>query len=83
MTKLNSMKIAEARDALRKGDVTSVELTEACLTAIESADALGAFVHKTPDIAMERAKAADARLQAGDAPDLCGVPLCINYLFCT
>ena len=32
MTDLNKLTIAEARDALRKGDVTSVELTEACLT---------------------------------------------------
>ena len=57
--KLNALTIAEARDALRKGDVTSVELTEACLTAIDSADALNAFVHKTPELALERARAAD------------------------
>ena len=31
-------------DALRKGDTTSAEITSACLTAIEGADALGAFV---------------------------------------
>ncbi|EAR51383.1 glutamyl-tRNA amidotransferase subunit A [Oceanicola granulosus HTCC2516] len=77
------MKIAEARDALRKGEVTSLELTEACLAEIEAADALNAFVHKTPELARERAAAADARLKAGDAPDLCGVPLGIKDLFCT
>lgn len=44
---LNRMTIADARDALRKGDVTSLELTEACLGAIEGAGALGAFVHHT------------------------------------
>jgi hypothetical protein len=48
------MTIAEARDALRKGEVTSVELTEACLKAIDAAGTLNAFVHKTPDIAMDR-----------------------------
>ena len=83
MSELSNMKIAEARDALRSGDVTSVELTEACLTAIDAADALGAFVHKTPEIARERAAAADARIKAGDAPDLCGIPLGIKDLFCT
>ena len=83
MSELSNMKIAEARDALRAGDVTSVELTEACLTAIDAADALGAFVHKTPEIARERAAAADARIKAGDAPDLCGIPLGIKDLFCT
>ena len=75
MTELTKMKLAEARDALRKGDVTSVELTEACLSAIEGADALGAFVHKTPEIALEQAKAADARIKAGDAPAMCGLPI--------
>ena len=47
MSELNKLGLAEARDALRKGDTTSVELTEACLTAIDAADALNAFVHKT------------------------------------
>jgi len=83
MTDLNKLTIAEARDALRKGDTTSVALTQACLTAIEGADALGAFVHKTPEIALERAAAADARLQEGDAPDMCGIPVGIKDLFCT
>ncbi|TNF23217.1 MAG: Asp-tRNA(Asn)/Glu-tRNA(Gln) amidotransferase subunit GatA [Rhodobacteraceae bacterium] len=83
MAELNGMKIAEARDALRKGDVTSVELTEACLGAIEGAGALNAVVHKTPEIALEQARAADARIKAGDAPDMCGIPLGIKDLFCT
>ncbi len=83
MSDLTKMTIADARDALRKGDVTSVELTQACLTAIDAADALGAFVHKTPEIAMERATAADARIKAGDAPDMCGIPVGIKDLFCT
>ncbi|BBU55551.1 glutamyl-tRNA(Gln) amidotransferase subunit A [Mameliella alba] len=83
MTELTKLKIAEARDALRKGDVTSAELTEACLTAIEGAGALNAFVHKTPEIAREQAAAADARIKAGEAPALCGIPLGIKDLFCT
>src|SRR6056297_2959182 len=83
MTDLNALTIAEARDALRKGEVTSVELTEACLKAIEGADALGAVVHKTPEIARERAAAADARIKAGGAPSMCGIPVGIKDLFCT
>ncbi|WHZ36818.1 Asp-tRNA(Asn)/Glu-tRNA(Gln) amidotransferase subunit GatA [Sagittula sp. MA-2] len=83
MSELTKLKIAEARDALRSGDVTSAELTDACLSAIDQADALNAFVHKTPEIAREQAAAADARLKAGDAPSLCGIPLGIKDLFCT
>ncbi|WP_209504626.1 MULTISPECIES: Asp-tRNA(Asn)/Glu-tRNA(Gln) amidotransferase subunit GatA [unclassified Ruegeria] len=83
MSDLNKLGLAEARDALRSGDVTSVELTDACLKAIDEADALNAFVHKTPELAMERAKAADERIQHGDAPSMCGLPIGIKDLFCT
>ncbi|MBZ4021281.1 Asp-tRNA(Asn)/Glu-tRNA(Gln) amidotransferase GatCAB subunit A [Rhodobacter sp. TJ_12] len=80
---LNKLTIAAARDGLKAGEFTSVELTESCLSAIEGADALNAYCAKTPEIALEQAKAADARLKAGDAPALCGIPLGIKDLFCT
>ncbi|MFD3190622.1 Asp-tRNA(Asn)/Glu-tRNA(Gln) amidotransferase subunit GatA [Sedimentitalea sp. HM32M-2] len=83
MSDLNKMGLADARDALRQGETTSVELTQACLTAIDAADALNAFVHKTPEIALERAAAADTRIRAGDAPAMCGLPIGIKDLFCT
>ncbi len=79
----NTLTIADARDALRKGDLTAVDLTMACLTAIDAGDGLNAFVHKTPEIALTQARAADARLASGDAPAMCGIPLGIKDLFCT
>ncbi|AUJ63662.1 aspartyl/glutamyl-tRNA amidotransferase subunit A [Aestuarium zhoushanense] len=81
MTDLNKLTIAEARDALKKGETTSVALTEACLAAIDAQGVLNAVVHKTPELAMEQAKAADARGYA-DAPALSGIPLGIKDLFC-
>ncbi len=83
MSDLTKLTIAQARDAMRKGETTSAEITAACLTAIEGADALGAFVHHTPEIATAQAAAADTRIKAGDAPDMCGIPLGIKDLFCT
>lgn len=83
MTDLNKLTIAEARDRLRARDVTARELTEACLSAIDGAGALNAFVHRTPEIARDQADAADARLAAGDAPAMCGIPVGIKDLFCT
>ncbi len=83
MSDLNKLGLAEARDALRAGETTSMELTEACLGAIDAAGALNAFVHKTPELARERAAAADARIKAGDAPAMCGLPVGIKDLFCT
>ncbi len=79
----NTLTIAAARDALRNREITAVDLTMSCLTAIDAGDALGAFVHKTPELALEQARAADARLAAGDAPSMCGIPLGIKDLFCT
>jgi len=83
MSDLNKLTIAEARDHLRAKEITAQELTQSCLSAIDGADALGAFVHKTHDLAMTQAQAADDRLAAGDAPDMCGIPLGIKDLFCT
>ncbi len=79
----NTWTIAAARDALRAGQITAVDLTMSCLTAIDAADGLNAFVHKTPDIALEQARAADLRLAKGDAPAMCGIPLGIKDVFCT
>ncbi|PHQ95756.1 MAG: Asp-tRNA(Asn)/Glu-tRNA(Gln) amidotransferase GatCAB subunit A [Marinosulfonomonas sp.] len=83
MSDLNTLTIADARDKLRSGEVTSVDLTSACLDAVQGAKTLNAFVHDTPEIARAQAKAADARIKAGDAPDMCGIPLGIKDLFCT
>ena len=84
MSALNELTIAQARDALVKGETTSLALTEACLAAIESAGVLNAFVHKTPEIAMARAKAADERRKANEeAPAMLGIPVGIKDLFCT
>ena len=83
MGELNKLTIADARDKLRSGEITSQALTEACLTAVKEAKSLNAVVHDTSELAMEQAKAADARIAAGDAPDMCGIPLGIKDLFCT
>ena len=83
MTDLSKLTIASARDAMRKGDVSSVELTNAYLGAIDGSGVLNAFVHNTPEIAKVQAEAADKRIKAGDAPDMCGIPLGIKDLFCT
>ena len=83
MSELNKLTIADARDKLRSGEIKAVELTQACLDAADAGKALNAVVHPTPEIALEQAAAADARLASGDAPDMCGIPLGIKDLFCT
>ncbi len=82
MAGLSGLTIAEARDRLRSGAIGATELTEACLGAADAAGALNAFSVITGEMARAQAAAADARLRASDAPDLCGIPLGIKDLFC-
>ena len=83
MTDLHKITIAEARSRLRKKEITSVELTEACISAVEGSEALNAYCVKTPELARMQAKKADELLLKGNAPDMCGIPLGIKDLFCT
>lgn len=82
MTGLNKLTIADARDALRKGEASAVELTEACLAAIDAAGALNAFVHHTPELARKMAGQADQRIKAGEAAPMTGIPLGVKDVFC-
>lgn len=84
MSELTGLTLAEARDRLTKKEITSHELTEAHLAAIEAANgALNAYIVPTPDKALDMAKASDARLANGKGLPLDGLPLGIKDLFCT
>jgi aspartyl-tRNA(Asn)/glutamyl-tRNA(Gln) amidotransferase subunit A len=83
VTDLTALTLAEARDALKAKTFTAVELTDAYLAAMETARGLNAYVAETPDIARDMAKASDARIAAGEAGPLEGLPLGIKDLYAT
>jgi aspartyl-tRNA(Asn)/glutamyl-tRNA(Gln) amidotransferase subunit A len=83
LTELTSLTLAEGRDALRSRRISSVELTEAHLAAIERANGLNAFVATTPERALEMARASDARLAKGSAGPLEGLPIGVKDLYAT
>ncbi|MSU88664.1 Asp-tRNA(Asn)/Glu-tRNA(Gln) amidotransferase subunit GatA [Rhodobacteraceae bacterium 2CG4] len=83
MTAPRGLTIAQARDALRKGAFTARELAETYVAAAEEGARLNAFIAHTSEQALKQADAADARLKAGDAPAMCGIPLGIKDLFAT
>src|SRR3954454_16069492 len=83
MTDLTSLTLAEARDGLAQKLFTSLELTQAHLSAIEAARALNAFVLETPDQARAMARAADQTIAKGEGGPLAGIPLGIKDLFAT
>ena len=84
MTELTKLTIAEAREKLTSKAFTATELTEAYLSAIDTAnDKLNAYVAVTHDRARAMAKASDEKIAKGEAGTLEGIPLGIKDLFAT
>jgi aspartyl-tRNA(Asn)/glutamyl-tRNA(Gln) amidotransferase subunit A len=75
--------LAEARDALAAGKLSSLELTKAYLAAMERARALSAYIAETPDQALAMARASDARIARGEAGPLEGLPIGVKDLYAT
>lgn len=84
-TDLTALSAAMAAQAIREGAISSVELVGACLQRIASREPeVGAWEHLDPDLALARAREADAALAKGDdVGPLHGVPLGIKDIFDT
>ena len=68
--------VAELAQALASKRLSSVELTTALFDRIDAIDPhLNAFLARDRKRALGAAKAADARLAAGDATPLTGIPI--------
>jgi Asp-tRNAAsn/Glu-tRNAGln amidotransferase A subunit and related amidases len=83
-TQPHDLTALEQAAALRRGELSAVELVEHHLRRIDDLDAtLGAFVTVTADAALEQAREADVALAAGDDRPLLGVPTAIKDLAMT
>jgi aspartyl-tRNA(Asn)/glutamyl-tRNA(Gln) amidotransferase subunit A len=83
VSELTVLTLAQARDGLKKKDFSAVELADAHLAEMEKARSLNAYVLETPERASAMAKASDARIAAGKAGPLEGIPLAVKDLFAT
>jgi amidase len=84
MSDLHQLSATEQLRALRAGAVSSRDLTEHYLTRIEELDGqLGAFVTVIPELAIEAATHADARLSEGEFSPLLGLPIGVKDLYPT
>lgn len=82
MSALLNLSLAAAADKLKAKEISAQELTQVALDRAQAVDN-GAFITKTPDLALEMAQAADARLARGEGGLIEGVPLGIKDLFNT
>src|SRR6185437_13070098 len=84
MAELHDLTALEAAAAVRRREVSPVELVEHGLDRIARLDQqVGAFVTVTPDAALEQARAAERAVADGDPaalPPLFGVPTAIKDL---
>ncbi|MPZ62359.1 MAG: Asp-tRNA(Asn)/Glu-tRNA(Gln) amidotransferase subunit GatA [Propionibacteriales bacterium] len=85
MSELTRMGAADLAQAIRSGAVSSVEVTQAHLNRIYDVDTgVHAFLHVSGEVALEAARAADARRSAGEsASSLDGVPVAVKDVFTT
>ena len=81
---LTDFPLVAARDGLRRGDFTSLELVDAHLDAIDALNPqLNAFITVTAEQARDEAGKADTARKGGANGALLGLPLAIKDLFCT
>ena len=81
---MHNKTIAELAAGLKAGEFTSEELTRAYLERIKQLDGdLNSYITVTEEQALEQARAADARIAAGESGPLTGVPIAHKDIFCT
>jgi len=87
---LYQLTIHNAAELLREGEISALELTQSVLDRIVAVDnSVRAYLTLLPEVALEQARAADARFaawrKAGRAellPPLLGIPLAIKDVIC-
>ncbi|MBN1219711.1 MAG: Asp-tRNA(Asn)/Glu-tRNA(Gln) amidotransferase subunit GatA [Anaerolineae bacterium] len=76
---LYSLTIHAAQDKLRRGEITSVELTGSVLERIATVEEkVGAYISVQKELALQMARLADERRASGEDNPLLGIPLGIK-----
>ncbi|MBI2845781.1 MAG: Asp-tRNA(Asn)/Glu-tRNA(Gln) amidotransferase subunit GatA [Chloroflexi bacterium] len=76
---LHALTVHEARELLRKREITAVELTQAILERTSLIDGkIKSYLNLAPEAALEQAGQADALLNSGSRAPLLGIPVAIK-----
>jgi aspartyl-tRNA(Asn)/glutamyl-tRNA(Gln) amidotransferase subunit A len=80
---LHALSVTELAALLRQRKVSAVEVASHFLSRVHAHQDLGAFLATDEAVTMAQARAADARLAAGDTAPLLGVPVAHKDVFVT
>ena len=81
---LTSLTLVELRDALRRGETTSVVTTQAMLDRIVALDnEIKSYLSVADELALEQAAEADNRRGQGEDSPLLGIPVAVKDIICT
>ncbi|HLF04188.1 MAG TPA: Asp-tRNA(Asn)/Glu-tRNA(Gln) amidotransferase subunit GatA, partial [Dehalococcoidia bacterium] len=84
MAELWQLAIHEAAQRLQRREISSLELTRACLARIHQVEGqVQAYLTITEEGALAQAQEADQRIAAGRGQPLTGIPLQIKDIICT
>ena len=83
MSNLLDFDLSSASKALKNKEISSFELTNAYVDAIESTSNLGAYLNVQKDYALQMAKKSDEKISQGMAGPLEGIPIAVKDMFCT
>lgn len=80
---MHKLSLRGLSEALKKRELTSIELTEHFLARINNHPEVNAFISVNEENALRRAKIADHLLQNGQGSALTGIPFAHKDIFCT
>jgi aspartyl-tRNA(Asn)/glutamyl-tRNA(Gln) amidotransferase subunit A len=83
MTAIHTLSVAALATDLANKKISAVEAAQCYLARIKAHSALGAFLAVDEEVSLAQARAADARLAAGQTSPLLGVPIAHKDIFAT
>ncbi|MBC7436616.1 MAG: Asp-tRNA(Asn)/Glu-tRNA(Gln) amidotransferase subunit GatA [Bdellovibrionales bacterium] len=83
MSELHDLTVAQLAAQIRSKELGAVEVAQHYLGRIRAHESLGAFLSTNEEVTLAQARAADARIGAGEQSPLLGVPIAHKDIFVT
>jgi aspartyl-tRNA(Asn)/glutamyl-tRNA(Gln) amidotransferase subunit A len=80
---IHDLTVAQLARQLRAKEISAVEVAKHFMARGAAHESLGCYLATNEEVTLAQAKAADARISAGDSAPLLGVPLAHKVIFVT